>query len=203
MMNNENQDIFGLVLAGGQSKRMGKDKTLLVYADKPQYECAYELLQKVCARVFVSTRNDKATAVDFGNYPCIYDQPEFCNKGPVSGIMSAMSAYPEVSWLVLACDLPFVTVGTLRNLFEKRSRGKLATAYKSEYDGLPEPLCAVWEKGHLQQMLGYLQQGISCPRKILIKAGAHLLEVSTAGELDNINDPAEAARAIARIRSGK
>ncbi len=196
------QELFGLVLAGGKSTRMGKDKAAIVYADKPQYQRAFELLEKFCGRVFISSRADQGVSA-FGTYPQIHDRPEFQGKGPLGGILSAMHAYPDVSWLVLACDLPFVTSDTLNYLITNRSRKVTATAYKSQFDGLPEPLCAIWERGHLDTIAGSFAQGIVCPRKILIQCQAHLVDVQTSGEMDNINNPSEAAQALVRNRSGK
>jgi molybdenum cofactor guanylyltransferase len=46
---------------------------------------------------------------------------------------------------VLACDLPFLTDAALAQLLEERDPTALATAYRSAHDGLPEPLCAIWE----------------------------------------------------------
>ena len=46
---------------------------------------------------------------------------------------------------MLACDLPFLADETLRHLIEHRDPSRLATAYRSSHDGLPEPLCAIWE----------------------------------------------------------
>lgn len=196
------QELFGLVLAGGKSTRMGKDKAAIVYSDKPQYQHAFELLEKVCGRVFISSRADQGGSA-FEKYPQIHDRPEYQGKGPLSGILSAMHAYPDVSWLVLACDLPFVTIETLNYLITNRSRKAAATAYKSQIDGLPEPLCAIWEAGHLDSIAGSFSQGIMCPRKILIQCQAHLVDIQTSGEMDNINNPSEAAQALERIRIAK
>ena len=55
------------------------------------------------------------------------------------------ATHAHAYWLVLACDLPFLDAETLRHLLRSRVVARAATAYRSSYDGLPEPLCAIWE----------------------------------------------------------
>ena len=86
-----------------------------------------------------------------------------------------MDAYPDVDWLVVACDLPNVGDDTISHLLANRSAEHPFTAYVSSHDGLPEPLCAVWRsigRGVIRELLG---EGIRCPRKILIRSDTHLL----------------------------
>lgn len=199
MMTTKSIPLFGLVLAGGKSSRMGQDKSQLVYFQKPQFQTAYELLEHVCAQVFVSSRLEQSEKAAFGNYPLIVDFPQYQDKGPLGGILSAMKTYPQAAWFVLACDLPFVCAQTLRHLTANRDLKAIATAFRSEHDGLPEPLCAVWEPGHIKRIEEFGTQGIQCPRKILIKSNAHLCDIQIKGELDNINSPQEAAQAKMRL----
>ena len=94
--------IYGLVLAGGQSTRMGKDKGLIPYHGLPQREYLYHLLSRVCDKTFLSIRPDQKDEID--DMEVIIDKDEY--KGPYNGLLSAHKEYPEVAWLVVACDLP-------------------------------------------------------------------------------------------------
>jgi len=167
-----------------------------VYHDKPQVDVVFDLLSPLCKEVFLSTRRTQAEANAFKEFPQIHDDPGFEDKGPLAGILSAMKKYPAASWLVVACDLPFVTTETIQNLFKLRDPARIATAYKSTHDGLPEPLCAVWEQGHYDDILQMFKQGIHCPRKVLIRCHAQILEPFDPKALDNVNDPDEYKRAI-------
>ena len=138
------QNLYGLVLAGGKSTRMKMDKSVLHYHGMTQIEFAIQLLQKYCDKVYVSNRKDQQEMQGHETAQQIHDQPEFSNMGPIGGILSAMTEYPDVPWLILACDLPFVTPEVLQTLIEKRDRSKIAMAYISSSDNLPEPLCAIW-----------------------------------------------------------
>lgn len=195
-MTAQNKQIYGLVLAGGKSSRMGRDKSMIAYHGKPQVDVAFDLLSLFCAKVFLSNRQDQSDAEAYRKFPQLHDAPEFEGKGPLAGILSAMKEYPDVSWLVLACDLPFVDQKVIGQLLKDRDPKKIATAYKSSHDGLPEPLCAIWEAGHYMDVLKFFKEGVHCPRKVLIRSNAHLLEPSDPKALDNINDPQEYKQAI-------
>ncbi len=99
--------LFGLVLAGGASTRMRTDKAALQYHGQPQLRWAFELVSKVCAATFVSVRPDQRDDAARTGYPQIIDrQPGI---GPIAGISAALLEHPKAAWLVLACDLPFLT----------------------------------------------------------------------------------------------
>ena len=190
------KNLYGLILAGGFSKRMGQDKALMVYHGKPQIEYVHELLNSHCEQVFLSKRFNQQA---YNQFPSINDDQEFLDIGPLGGILSAMKAYPDASWLIMACDLPFVTHHTLEYLIMNRDNQKIATAFKSVYDGFPEPLCAIWEgQGH-KNILEFLKNGIRCPRKILINSNSHLLEQKNPQWLDNVNDKNEYQEALQKL----
>ncbi len=111
--------------------------------------------------------------------------------GPLGGILSAMKEYPDADWLVLACDLPFITDETIQTLLDMRDPQKTATAFISTQDALPEPLCAIWEGHAYDSILKLFNEGIHCPRKVLIKSNTHLLKQNNPHWLDNINTPEE------------
>ena len=85
-----------------------------------------------------------------------------------------------------------------RNSARARS-GALATAYRSAHDGLPEPLCAIWEPAAAAALADYQAAGADCPRKFLIRHAARLLEPLDRRALDNVNTPEEYAQALAAL----
>ncbi len=176
------QPLYGLVLAGGFSKRMGKDKALLCYHKKTQAEIGFKLLSSFCDKVFLSRRKDQKKI----DLPLLYD--EFLNMGPLGGILTAMKTHPEAAWLILACDLPFMDTITLDNLLQKRNPFKFATAYPSD-DGLPEPLCTIYEPKSYSLLLKCLGLGYMCPRKALMHFPIHLITPVSKQSLCNVNAP--------------
>jgi len=189
--------LCGLVLAGGLSTRMQADKAALTYHGRPQLDRAFDLLSRHLAEVFVSVRPEQAADPARAHHPLIIDG--VAGEGPIVGILSAFARRPEAAWLVVACDLPFLSDAALAHLIAARDPAALATAYRSAHDGLPEPLCAIWEPRALQSLAAYHAGGRSCPRKFLIRSAASLLEPLDPGALDNINTPEEYAEAQRRM----
>ena len=183
--------VYGLVLAGGRSRRMGRDKALLERGGRSQLEHVHALLERHVQRVFVSTRKEQADEPERSRFEQVVDR--YDDLGPLAGILSAMDAYPDVDLLVVACDLPNVGDDTISHLLANRSAEHPFTAYVSSHDGLPEPLCAVWRsigRGVIRELLG---EGIRCPRKILIRSDTHLLAQADPRWLDNVNTPDDLA----------
>lgn len=179
----------GLILAGGRSIRMQKDKSSINYHGKAQSEHLFNLLEKYCQQVFLSVRKEQDIAEESNNLPKIYDL--YQEIGPMSGILSAFKKDPDSAWLVIACDLPFVDKNTLEFLIEKRNPFSGATCFKSKEDGFPEPLCTIYEPKfgfRLQQFLGL---GYDCPRKALINSKVEKIEQPGAKTLFNVNTPEE------------
>jgi molybdopterin-guanine dinucleotide biosynthesis protein A len=178
--------LHGLVLAGGRSSRMRRDKAALEFrAGEKQLDTAMKLLEGRVAKAFVSVRADQRDDAARARYPHIVDRGDI--EGPIAGISAAFSIYPDMAWLVLACDLPFLDASTLDTLLLARDPNFEATAFRSSHDGLPEPLCAIYEPGARVALNQQIAAGRNCPRKFLINAHTQLLEQPNPRALDNVN----------------
>ncbi|HVS76620.1 MAG TPA: NTP transferase domain-containing protein [Steroidobacteraceae bacterium] len=190
--------LYGLVLAGGRSARMQRDKAALQYAGRTQLERAVELITPLVERVFVSVRHDQTGDPLRARFAQIVDSGEV--EGPIAGILAAQSRHPDAAWLVLACDLPLLDHETLQHLVRSRQLERQATAYRSSHDGLPEPLCAIYEPSSREAIRAHVASGRDCPRKFLLNADTALLEQPEPGALDNVNTPQEYGSALHRAR---
>lgn len=186
--------LYGLVLSGGKSTRMGKDKGLITYHGKPQREYIYDLLGEVCEETFLSIRQNQLGEVP-ENYEVILDEDEF--KGPFNGILSAHKKFPKVAWLVLACDLPLMSITALQELILQRNTNKLATAFALKESLLPEPLVAIWEAKALSQATSFMNstEGTG-PRKFLIQNEVQLVFPNDENILLNTNSESEYLEAL-------
>jgi len=182
--------LYGLVLAGGRSRRMGSDKAALQTDGETQLKRTVRLLNRHVDYVFVSTRADQLDDVRSG-FNQIVDA--YDDLGPVAGILSAMDSDPEKSWLVLACDLPNIDDETIEFLVASADPDCPVTAYVSVVDGLPEPLCAIWRPGSRVIIERFVADGYQCPRKMLINSPTRMLEQPVPGALHNINTPDDLA----------
>jgi molybdopterin-guanine dinucleotide biosynthesis protein A len=186
--------LYGLVLAGGRSTRMQRDKATLTYQGRNQLDRAMDLLAPCVVQAYVSVRPDQRQDPARARYAQILDAHQ--GLGPIAGIAAAQALRPEAAWLVLACDLPYLDADTLAHLLAHRDPARSATAYRSSHDGLPEPLCAIFEPRSATPILERIDAGKSCPRKFLIQSDARLLDQLHPQALDNINTPEE-YRAVA------
>ncbi len=189
--------VYGLVLAGGRSTRMRADKAALTYQGQTQLERAMALLATLLPRAFVSVRADQAADPLRARFERIVDRRE--NIGPIAGLLAAQAEHPQAAWLVLACDLPLLDQASLAHLLRARDPGRLATAYRSSHDGLPEPLCAIYEPASAAALAAHLAAGRNCPRKFLLSADVKVIDEPNPRALDNINTPEEYGAAMAAL----
>ncbi|MCB0643820.1 MAG: NTP transferase domain-containing protein, partial [Phaeodactylibacter sp.] len=178
--------LYGLVLAGGKSTRMGQDKGLLEYYGQPQRSYVQTLLEPFCDQVYLSLRSEEQARSEDR---VIYDS--FKGLGPFGAILSAFREAPDAAWLVVACDLPLLDQPTLDFLVQHRDRSAYATAFLDSDGRFPEPLISIWEPRSYSMALQFLAQGYSCPRKVLINSPIRLLEAPDTRAFHNVNRPEE------------
>ncbi len=190
--------LYGLVLAGGRSTRMQRDKAALEYrAGETQLSAAIKLLEGRVARTFLSVREDQRADPVRAGHALIVDRGAI--EGPIAGIVAAFDDVPDAAWLVVACDLPFLDAGTLDQLIGSRAPEADATAFRSNHDGLPEPLCAIYEPRARHGIAAHVAAGRICPRKFLINANTRLLQQPNPRALDNVNTVDEYSEAMSAL----
>jgi molybdopterin-guanine dinucleotide biosynthesis protein A len=177
----------GLVLAGGQSIRMGLDKGAINWYGKEQRYHLADLLKQHCNEVFISCRADQQAQITEEGYKTLPDT--FTGLGPYGAILSAFREQPDSAWLVVACDMPLVDANTFAHLISNRNISSLATTYQSAFNDFPEPLITIWEPKSYPVLLAFLAQGYSCPRKVLINSDCNIVKPLNADVLSNVNTP--------------
>jgi molybdenum cofactor guanylyltransferase len=190
--------LYGLVLAGGKSLRMGLDKGLIDYHGKPQREYVADLLGNFCEQTFISCRPEQVAEIGDG-YRVLPDT--FLGLGPFGAILSAFRENPDCAWLVAACDLPLLDDATLAQLVKSRNPSRVATAFNSPANEFPEPLITIWEPRAYPALLQFLAQGYSCPRKALINSDVELINAADPLALTNVNEQEEMEMVKERLKS--
>ncbi len=153
----------GLVLCGGESKRMHQPKALLQYHDKPQYKYASQQLQPFCSQVFLSLHPQRSLKLE-PDHLIIFDKKTYEDSGPISGLLSAYESYPNNSWLLLGCDYPYLTLSELLLLFNNRSKDIDAVCFENT-EGYSEPLIAIYEAPAMTALKIYYNSGGRSLRK--------------------------------------
>jgi len=135
--------VYGIVMAGGLSSRMGRNKLRLsIHGDgKDMLERTVELLGGFTDGVFVSCRAPE----DAAPFKAIPDEVD--RQGPFGGVYSALRRLQQ-PLLVLSCDLPFMDAPTLRRLIDvrnARSPETLMTTFQQAETGFIEALVSIYE----------------------------------------------------------
>lgn len=189
--------LLALLLAGGESRRMGSDKAAIEIDGQTMLARTASLAEAVAETVFVSVRALADADALRRQWPMIEDAPE--GQGPLAGILAALRQHDEADWLVLACDLPLLDCATLEALKHAAAcrPGAPAVAMRSERDGTPEPLCAIWRPAMRARIEAQLAEDRRCARRCLLDAEVPLVEPVTRGALANMNAPEDLAAVLA------
>ena len=142
--------ITGIVLAGGLSTRMGRNKATLPFGDETMLERAIRIVGEVSGEVIVVAPGG---GNPFGGLPVriVHDAVE--HQGPLAGIAAGLAASVSELSVVVACDMPLIRPSVLRRLVELLGDADICVAV---VDGHASPLCAVYRStvaGVAQELL--------------------------------------------------
>ena len=149
-MTSKPPELYGLILMGGESSRMGSDKSLLMLNGKPQFQHLYDLLSSICDKVFLSCNSKQANQIP-NEYIKIVDNDKL--KGPITGIKGAFE-YKKTNWLVVPVDMPFLSKEVLNNLKSEINRDVDVVCTQSA-DGHINPLLAIYKKTCSDHLINY------------------------------------------------
>lgn len=142
-----------ILLAGGDSTRMGRDKTMLPIDGQPMIKHIYEQLQPHFSQTIVSSSN--ASLHDFLGATVVAD--DVAGRGPLAGIASALKASASNVNFVMACDMPEIDAGLIRAML--RQVGDYDAVVPKVGPQMYEPLFAVYKKSALPAIEQVLQSG--------------------------------------------
>lgn len=177
-MKDSSNTVYGLVLCGGLSSRMGRDKALIDYHGVPQYEWVSNLLKPFCTKVFCSvseTLQEKITALK------IVDT--YKEQGPLGGIVSAFELGNDVDWLIVSCDMPHLIGKDVEHLIAQRDS---LVCY--QLGAFINPLFSYWPKGTQEAVIRLFKSGERSPKAIFSQLEGRLIQAQVPERHDNIND---------------
>lgn len=129
----------GILLAGGKSKRMGKDKAFINYLGKELYRYPLEILEHFCDDIIISSSNQKF--LETGHKIC---PDEITGLGPMGGIYTCLKESQHEYSIVLGCDTPMINHQVIRELIANISQHSIIVAMNAE--GFPESLIGIYKK---------------------------------------------------------
>ena len=133
-------DVSAVLLAGGESRRMGTDKATFLFRGEPLWQVQLETLRRLRpAEIFVSARTDPSWRPAYVQF--IADIPPSC--GPLSGLTASLQKMHTAHLLALAIDMPFMTENHLRSMCDAIEPGRGVVA---KIDNRAEPLAALYPR---------------------------------------------------------
>lgn len=143
--------MIGIILSGGENRRMGTDKAFLTLAGKPLIEHILAVLRGVCRRVIIVTNSPER----YASYEATVIPDAMDLRGPLTGIYSGIARSEDEYNFVVACDMPFLNAGLI-SYMGGQARGHDVTLPR--VGGLVEPLHAVYHRGVLSCIENRLRQ---------------------------------------------
>ncbi|TGN02076.1 molybdenum cofactor guanylyltransferase [Leptospira dzoumogneensis] len=191
-------DSVGIVLAGGNSSRMGRDKSFLSLKSQKFFLLeSYKKLKFLCKNVLVSIREEQREEYSkhVPNEFLVSDSISNL-QGPLQGIFSSFLLFqndPNIkNFLILAVDLPYMRIKTLARLYSKNEIIGSGVFYRTE-EGI-EPLCGLYSLEYLRFLFQEFEKGVlnSVSPKLLVQRGnPSLLDVPEMEKSSfiNLNSP--------------
>jgi molybdopterin-guanine dinucleotide biosynthesis protein A len=193
-------DSTGLILVGGQSRRMGVDKAFLEIDGLPLFERVLAVFRETFSRIIlVGNRHDRYSRYGLPIHPDIY--PGSSLGGLYTGLVHAETSH----LFVASCDLPFPSGAVVRHLLSLKEGcdGVVPTGP----DGC-EPLFAVYSASCREPMCRFLERGNFCILDLYPQLNIRYVPVEQLSHLDgagrtfiNLNTPEEFARVESREKS--
>lgn len=176
--------ITGLILAGGQGRRMGgQDKGLAVHAGKCLVDRVIERMAPQVDELLISANRNLELYAARG-YPVVTDAlPGF--QGPLAGILAGLNAATHDWMLTIPCDIPYLPLNLASRLAGGASGRVAVFARDAERD---HPAILLLNKACLPELIDYLEKGERSIKGFLKKLDAGSVGFSDAAAFRNINE---------------
>ncbi len=131
-------ELTGIILSGGKSSRMGKEKGLCWLKGKPLIEYSFDHLKNFCDSIIISSNSN-----EYEYLGCQIVKDEVQDIGPAGGIYSCLRASGNDENFIVSCDMPMITGDLIQYLLSQK---KDFDALIPLFNGFPEPLCAFYRQ---------------------------------------------------------
>lgn len=161
--------LTGIILCGGQSKRMGRPKAFLPFAGKTFIEHSLDMMSDVFDEVLLVSNNPD----DFEHLSANLVRDIIPKRGPLVGILSGLLVAKHEHCFVAPCDMPLLNKELMLAMSEKRHQNDLLV-YSCE--GQLEPLLAIYSRNCIEALEQVIFEGKDIARDFIISRKAKTFE---------------------------
>lgn len=184
-----NPEVTGIILAGGESRRMGTLKPLVLYNGKPLIQWIFDAFEPICNEILIIANAGEFTGLNAKVFPDNYP-----GNGPAAGIEAGLSHCDTRLALICSCDTPNLSTGFFIYLIGRHGEFDISIA---SHKGITEPLIGVFSKKVHSVFREALLAGDPHPPRIIREC--HWQEVPIRPGLDfyrpelflNLNTPSD------------
>ena len=162
------KDITGIILSGGKSSRLGRDKSFIKFGDRTLIEITVGLMKSVFENVIISTNS--INEYSFHNCPLVEDK--YKNAGPLAGIYSALLNSQSEKNFVISCDVPLMNQQMIEYFIKYDSNKDIII---SKASGYLQPLVGIYKQSVLPMILKLLNQPVNQRNEIKKNISLHSL----------------------------
>jgi len=178
--------LTGVILAGGQGRRMGgQDKGLVLFRGIPLYQHVLQRLRPQVDIVMISANRNLDRYQSSGCRVISDTLPDY--PGPLAGMLSGLQA-AQTEWVAFcSCDTPFVPVDYVEQLERHKAEASAVWARSTERD---HPALALLHRSLAEPLADYLQRGERRLMQFLREQGGHAVTISPdEAAFRNVNTP--------------
>jgi molybdopterin-guanine dinucleotide biosynthesis protein A len=184
-----------VILAGGESRRIGRNKAFLIFNGKSIIQHQIEILKALCKRVIIiANKTEEYRKLNVTTF-----KDEILYLGPLGGIYTGLKNAPTEWIFVCGCDMPFIDTKLIEYEWEKRDNADIVVPfYKERFQtlhALYKKTCLniikdliKQNKRRVRDILPHLKLNIIKEKEIIsIKAEKSLININTTQELKTYN----------------
>lgn len=196
-------ELTGIVVCGGTSSRMGRDKSLLKYHDQEQRYHIADMLSHFCKEVYLSLNETQTQTTSNTSYKAFTDLPEYRNCGPITALLTAYHFLPEHNLVVVGCDYPLLTHEEFEGFVTSLNNHTTSKAFYNEEGGFYEPLLAYYAASMARVVKVHFEYENTSLQHILKESGAERYIPKDKNSIKSVDDPASYEQVKEWIKQNK
>ena len=186
----------GYILAGGKSSRMGEDKGLKIFNEKPLVQTVIDQMQLVFNQLVIVSNNS-----DYQQFGLEVIEDEVKNIGPAGGIYTALQHSKTDKNFIVSCDMPFITAEAIAFMLKNSNDLEIMLP---ERNGQLEPLFGVYSKKCLPKWKTLIDNDCIKLQNMVTNFDLKMIDVSEYNSFSeklfqNLNTPNEFKNALKNV----